>query len=85
MKCVECDEYLTGFRRCDISLRGISSPWRMLLISPAPIHKRLRRLLKSLCASLPYSVIKGIESAGRQPGIGFVLAALLSMFLAVAA
>ena len=85
MKCVECDEYLNGFRRCEVSLRGISSPWRMLLISPVPIHKRIRRLLKSLRASRPYSVIKGIESSGRQPGIGFVLAVLLSTFLALAA
>ena len=57
----------------------------MLLTSPAPIHKLLGRLLKSLCASRPYSVIKGIAPAGRQPGIGFVLAALLSMFLVLAA
>ena len=57
----------------------------MLLISPAPILKRLRRLLKSLRASRPYSVIKGIGSVVRRSGIGFVLAVLLSMFLALAA
>ena len=42
-------------------------------------------ILMSFRASRPYSVVNKVVPAVRRPGIGFVLAVLLSMFLALAA